>query len=251
MRLDVFLAQAGLAKSRTEAQQLIKDGRVRVGDRPVAQSSFAVDEQMPLARVEIDRPQTTYVGRGGLKLAAALDTFSLSPEGLVCLDVGASTGGFTDCLLRRGAAHVYAVDAGQGQLAPSLRADSRVTVYENYNARHLSPADFPLSVQFAVMDVSFISQTLILPALSDLLCRGGLLVSLVKPQFELTRAALDKKGVVKSEPLRREALCRVRSCAQQLGFDVCAEMRSPITGGDGNTEYLICFQKGGDADEHA
>lgn len=250
IRLDLFLAGIpGAVRSRTEAQQLIRGGKVMLDGKTVLLPSFPVTEDTDPSRVTLLRGEENYASRGGLKLAAALQAFPASPDGLVCLDVGASTGGFTDCLLRHGARHVYALDAGSGQLIDALRADSRVTVYENYNARTLDIRDFPLGVEFATMDVSFISQTLILPSLTALLPRGGSLITLVKPQFELDRSALGKKGIVKDDALRKKALRRVLDCAAGLGLVCMGQIHSPISGGDGNIEYLIYFRKG-ESDEH-
>ena len=251
IRLDLFLAgmMPGAVRSRTEAQQLIRNGKVMLDGKTVLLPSFPVAEDTDPSRVTLLRAEESYASRGGLKLAAALRAFPASPNGLVCLDVGASTGGFTDCLLRHGAGHVYALDAGSGQLIDTLRADSRVTVYENYNARALDIRDFPLGVEFATMDVSFISQTLILPSLTALLPCGGSLITLVKPQFELDRSALGKKGIVKNDALRKKALRRVLDCAAGLGLDCMGQIQSPISGGDGNIEYLIYFRKG-ESDEH-
>ena len=239
----------GAVKSRTEARQLIRDGKVTVRGKTILQPSFQVEESMDPDCISVRREGDSYASRGGLKLAAALQAFSVSPDGLACLDVGASTGGFTDCLLRHGARHVYALDAGRDQLIDRLRADERVTVYEGYNARTLQARDFPLGVEMATMDVSFISQTLILPSLAPLLARGGSLITLVKPQFELDRSALGKKGVVKNDALREKALRRVLDCAAGVGLAFAGQIQSPIPGGDGNIEYLVYFRKGG-SDEH-
>lgn len=236
MRIDKYMVEEGLAVSRAKAQQMLKSGAVSVDGALVNKPSFEVEDGATVAVRE--NPLQRYVGRGGLKLEAALDAFSLSPLGQVALDVGASSGGFTDCLLQRGAAYVYAVDAGSGQLHPDLLADSRVCSMENCNARYLSPAMFPRTPSFAVMDVSFISQTLILPAIKEVMTEGGVLVSLVKPQFELGRSALGKGGIVKDERLARRALLNVQSFAVSLGFTLIGDIPSPIRGGDGNLEFL-------------
>lgn len=239
MRIDKYIVEKGLAVSRAKAQEMLKSGAVSVDGVPILKSSFEVEEGSTVAVEE--NPLQRYVGRGGLKLEAALDAFSLSPQDKVALDVGASSGGFTDCLLKRGAAYVYAVDAGSGQLHRSLLADSRVCSIENCNARYLSSNMFSHTPSFVVIDVSFISQTLILPAIKDVMLEGGVLVSLVKPQFELGRAALGKGGIVKSEKLARQALSKVESFAATLGFTVLGDMPSPIRGGDGNLEFLAAF----------
>ncbi len=245
MRLDVFLTTFGHAESRTQARKLIEDGAVFLDGKPVDKASLSVDENAELS-VQILKRQK-YVSRGGLKLEKALEAFSVEAEGLCVLDVGASTGGFTDCLLQHGAAMVYAVDAGEGQLSGKLLSDPRVISMEKYNARNLSAKDFPRSPDMAVMDVSFISQTLILPALSNILREGGVLISLIKPQFEAGRGAIGKNGIVKNESDRHFAIERVLNCATEnrlacFGFDI-----SPILGGDGNIEYLAAFRKGGEA----
>jgi 23S rRNA (cytidine1920-2'-O)/16S rRNA (cytidine1409-2'-O)-methyltransferase len=184
------------------------------------------------------------VGRGGLKLERALDEFHIDCTGVVALDIGASTGGFTDCMLQRGAAHVFAVDAGVGQLSPSLRTDARVTNIENCNARYLNRAAlgpaFPTDgVAFAVMDVSFISQTLIYPALVSLLSREANVVTLIKPQFEAGRGKVGKGGIVRSAQAQRDAVLKVLESAAALSLSPVALIPSPIRGGDGNTEYLL------------
>ena len=232
------MAENGLAASRAKAQEMLKAGDVLVNGRPVGKS-FDITEGMIVSVNE--NPLQRYVGRGGLKLEAALDAFRLSPHGQIALDVGASSGGFTDCLLCRGASFVYAVDAGSGQLHPSLLADPRVCSMENTNARTLTASLFEKTPTFAVMDVSFISQTLILPALLASMPKGGVLVSLIKPQFELGRDALGKGGIVKSEKLALTAQARVCDYAQTLGFRLMGSIPSPIRGGDGNLEFLAAF----------
>ncbi|MBO7761925.1 MAG: TlyA family RNA methyltransferase, partial [Clostridia bacterium] len=187
-----------------------------------------------------------YVSRGGLKLEAALKAFSLSPRGAVALDVGASSGGFTDCLLQNGATLVYAVDSGTGQLAMELLEDARVVSMEGYNARYMQPSDFPQTPTFAVMDVSFISQTLILPALASVLPPKSQIVTLIKPQFEVGRAHVGRGGIVRDEKARQAAIARVTDAAGLLGLDFRAVITSPIRGGDGNVEYLAHFEKKGE-----
>ena len=239
MRLDVYLTENGLSPSRAKAQEMIKNGCVEVNGRTVQKPSLCIDSSdVVLLR---ENPLQRYVGRGGLKLEGALSYFSLSPSDQVALDVGASSGGFTDCLLKHGAKYVYAVDSGFGQLHPSLLNDPRVENRESVNARYLSAEDFPVLPTFAVMDVSFISQTLILPSLANVLRKGGTLISLVKPQFELDRSALSGSGIVKREDLRHRAIERVRSCAESLGFRFLGCVESSVRGGDGNVEYLAAF----------
>lgn len=239
MRLDVLLSSRGLVRSRTEAQGLIRSGNVRVGGCVCTQCSMQVPED---ADVEVTR-DCRYVSRGGMKLEAALDAFSLDPAGQVCMDIGASTGGFTDCLLQHGARCVYAVENGHGQLAPALVDDPRVYSYEHYHAKNLSAADFPELPTFYTMDVSFISQTLLLPAIAAMMPRGARLVSLIKPQFEAGRAYIGTHGVVRSEEGRRLACERVLTAAMGLSLSYGDVIPSPIKGGDGNREYLVCFTK--------
>lgn len=243
MRLDVYLTENGYAESRTQARKLIEDGAVLLDGKTAEKASAPIEESRSHT-VEISRRQK-YVGRGGLKLEKALEVFGVDPEGLCALDVGASTGGFTDCLLQNGAAKVYAIDAGEGQLAQKLLEDSRVVNMEKYNARNLSPADFSEVPDLAVMDVSFISQTLILPALSGVLREGGVLISLIKPQFEAGRSAIGKNGIVKSAADRQFAIERVLDFAAACGLGCFGLDVSPILGGDGNTEYIAAFRKGG------
>ncbi len=246
MRADVYLTQYGYVSSRSRAAKLIEQGAVLLDGVPVAKVSDAVNEALPHTVTVCD--ELPYVGRGGLKLEHALDVFSISCRGKAALDIGASTGGFTDCMLQRGATHVFAVDAGSGQLDMRLRADARVTNVENCNARYLCPEQlgprFPIEgVSLAVMDVSFISQTLILPQLLPLLCEGGELITLIKPQFEAGRSQIGKGGIVRSDAARRSAVLRVLDCCAMLGLQTAGLTRSPISGGDGNTEYLVYLKK--------
>ena len=240
MRIDLYLSENGLCRSRTEAKNLISDGKVSVDGKIVTKPSFEV---LGSEKIEVDRSDVRYVSRGGLKLEAALDSFSLNVAGSLAIDVGASTGGFTDCLLQRGASHVIAVDSGDMQLRDSLRSDSRVTVMENFNARYMTSSDFEYYPTLAVMDVSFISATLIFPVLSSVLSVGADFVCLVKPQFEVGKSGLGKGGIVKSEALRKSALDNVISSAAACGFSHLGTITSPILGGDGNVEYLAHFRK--------
>ncbi len=267
MRADLYLVRSGHAPSRTLAQKLIADGAVTVDGRLLRKASDDIPEGDHAVAV-IATPDTRYVGRGGLKLEAALDAFSIDPAGCTAADIGASTGGFTDCLLQRGAARVYAVDAGHGQLHPKLLTDSRVRSAEGLNARHLTSAhllrveeawrtshpesaappaggqpDFDGRVDGIVMDVSFISQTLLHPALASILKDGGWMVALIKPQFELTKSALNKQGIVKQEKHRKAAVERVLQSAAACGFESVSVIPSPIEGGDGNREFLGYFVK--------
>lgn len=228
-----------MAVSRAKAKEMILSGAVYYDGLPVTKPSFDAAQK---EKIELrDNPLQRYVGRGGLKLEAALDAFGISVAGVVAIDVGASSGGFTDCLLQRGASLVYAVDSGNGQLHPKLLADKRVRSMEGCNARYLRADDFDPSPSFAVMDVSFISQTLLYPALCGVMAGGGVLVSLIKPQFELDRASLGKGGIVKDERYRRRAVSRVTAEAETQGFHLKGLIESPIVGGDGNIEYLAAF----------
>ncbi len=238
MRLDLYLKEHGLAKSRTQAAEWIADGRVCVGGIPVTKPAYPI-EGTEAYTVTVAPPDTVYVSRGAWKLQHALDTWHIDVTGWRVLDIGASTGGFTDCLLRRGAAHVYALDSGTGQLDSSLRSDVRVTNLENRNARYMQPSDFGDPCDMAVSDVSFISQTLILPAVSQVVKKGGLYIGLVKPQFECGREALHKNGIVRDKKYRFTALTRVYDCMCENHMTPLYAATSPITGGDGNVEFLL------------
>jgi 23S rRNA (cytidine1920-2'-O)/16S rRNA (cytidine1409-2'-O)-methyltransferase len=233
-RLDRLLVDRGLADSREKAQALIMAGEVLVNGQKATKPGHSVDDE---AAVEVlARPP--YVSRGGLKLAGALQRFHIDPTGKVCLDIGASTGGFTDALLQAGAARVHAVDVGAGQLVWSLRTDPRVVVHEGINARELSFDTIGETVDLIVCDVSFISVTLILPAAVPLLRPDGSMVILVKPQFEAGRGQVGKGGIVR-DPAVHQAVCdRVRLAVEQLGFTT-EIMDSPILGAEGNKEFLL------------
>lgn len=237
MRLDVYLTEKGLCKSRTAAQSLIKSGGVSLNGKPCTKASAEVLES---DSVEITGEQLKYVGRGGLKLEGAISCFGLELQGLVCLDIGSSTGGFTDCMLQNGAAKVYAVDVGTDQLDGKLRGDSRVVVMEQTDIR---TAKLPEKVDFIGTDVSFISLRQVIPHMDRLLKAGGKAVALIKPQFEAGRAALNKKGIVKDEKIRRRVVEEITQYAQECGFKLLGTADSPIQGGDGNTEYLMCIEK--------
>lgn len=240
MRIDLYLFESGKAKSRTEAKRLILNGDVKVNGIVVNKPSaefFASDS------VEVDSSIQKFVSRGGFKLEAALDCFDVITEGRLAIDIGASTGGFTDCLLKRGVSRVITVDSGSMQLSDSIREDSRVLSYENYNARYLKASDFPYMPQLAVMDVSFISATYIIPSLYEILSDNSDFICLVKPQFEVGRENIDKGGIVKSEKKRKMALCKVVDFARSVGFLHIQDIESPIRGGDGNIEYLSHFKK--------
>ncbi len=241
MRADVYLAAAGYTESRKRAQDLIEAGAVTIDGVPVKKCAVSVNEAIP-HEVKIE-PVFKYVSRGGMKLEAALKAFGVNPNRKKAVDVGASTGGFTDCLLRRGAARVFSVDAGVGQLHESLRADPRVVSVEHFNARELNVSVTEGPCDLAVMDVSFISQTYLLPGIASVLKPDGECISLIKPQFEAGRAALGKGGVVHNGAYRYLAVKRVIECATEHGFDCLGLIRSPIEGGDGNKEYLAYFIK--------
>ncbi len=239
MRLDIFLTEKGIAETRTKAQALIKSGSVTVNERTVLKASYEVCESDDITyRTDLVCP---YVSRGGLKLEGALREFKVDPSGMICLDIGASSGGFTDCLLKNGAFKVYAVDSGSGQLHPSLLSDERVISLENVNARHLSEREIPEKADIAVMDVSFISQTKLYSAIIPLMKENGILISLIKPQFEVGRSGVGKGGIVRDEKKRREAVSDVIAFAASLGLKNISTIPSPIKGGDGNTEYLGYF----------
>ena len=239
MRIDAFLCDKGYTQSRNEAKSYIQLGAVTVNGKMVTKPSQSVSDTDV---IEIDKSKKKYVSRGGLKLEGALSQFGIDVQGALAIDVGASSGGFTDCLLKRGAAHVIALDSGHGQLAPSLREDERVTVIEDYNARYLSPDHLEYFASLAVMDVSFISATYIIPALSLCLSHGADFVCLIKPQFEVGRGNVGKGGIVKEEKVRLTAINKVVECAEQSGFSFLGRITSPIRGGDGNVEYLAHFR---------
>lgn len=235
MRADAALAARGLAPSRERARALIESGLATVNGLPIDKPARRVTEADLLAVIGETHP---YVSRGGLKLEKALHAFGVDVSGLVCLDVGASTGGFTDVLLRSGARRVYAVDVGTAQLHESLRGDPRVTVMEQTNARTLNRAMFPAPPTLAVMDVSFISIRLILPALFDVLGQAGRVISLIKPQFEAGRQRIGKNGIVSKAETHRDVLKELINFTPTLGWRVIGLDFSPIAGGDGNLEFL-------------
>lgn len=250
-RLDQELVRRGLAGTRSEARDAILAGRVTVGGRPALKPGTLVGPHEPVA---LERPSRPYVSRGGEKLAAALDRFSIDPSGRRCLDVGASTGGFTDVLLRRGAAHVVALDVGYGQLAWRLREDPRVTVLERFNVRELTPADLPFSPDVVVADLSFISLTKAVPVIAAVSAPGADAVLLVKPQFEATPGEVGRGGVVSDPAVRRRAVERVADACRASGLGPRAVMASPVLGPAGNAEFLLWARQGepgGDLDVEA
>ncbi|MBQ4298082.1 MAG: TlyA family RNA methyltransferase [Clostridia bacterium] len=239
MRADALLFASGLAESRSKAQQMIREGCVYAGGKQIKKPAVELPEDTLLSVV---RMTEHFVGRGGLKLLAALSDFGVDPAGMRCLDVGASTGGFTDCLLKRGAAAVTAVDCGRDQLASSLRADGRVRSIEGLNARYMTREEVGDGYDLAVMDLSFISLTYVLPAVPPLLAEDGRIIALIKPQFELDAKSVSK-GVVRGSEKRLRALERVYDFLPGIGLTPLAFSVSPIKGGDGNTEYLCCLKK--------
>jgi 23S rRNA (cytidine1920-2'-O)/16S rRNA (cytidine1409-2'-O)-methyltransferase len=240
VRLDELLVARGLAVSRAEAARLILAGQVRLPGGVAPKPGRFVSAGTALERVA----PAPFVGRGGEKLAAALDAFAVRVEGRVCLDVGASTGGFTDCLLSRGARHVHAVDVGQGQLHPRLRGDSRVSVWEGVNARHLAPDRFPELPSLATIDVSFISLAKVLPAVASCVAASAEIVALVKPQFEAGPAEVGKGGVVRAWTARRAAVRSVADAARALGFGVAGVAASALHGPKGNREVFLRLARG-------
>jgi 23S rRNA (cytidine1920-2'-O)/16S rRNA (cytidine1409-2'-O)-methyltransferase len=239
-RIDKLLADLGFAESRAKAQAMIMAGTVLVDEKRVSKPSELF---LPNAAIRIkgQTAESRYVGRGGLKLEAALEEFGISPAGLACLDVGSSTGGFTDCLLQHGAASVVALDVGTNQLSWKIRNDPRVEVRENTNARSLSAADFDHPFDLIVMDVSFISATKILPALKDLLAEDGKIIVLIKPQFEVGKGEVGKGGIVRESEKQERVVVEVNAFTEGLGLRVVGTIDSPILGAEGNREFLSCY----------
>lgn len=244
-RVDKLLVERGLAESRTKAQALVMSGVVLVNEQRINKPSDTVP---PDAQVRIkggDDPASRYVGRGGLKLEAALSAFEINVQGSNCLDVGASTGGFTDCLLQHGAAKVIALDVGHNQIDWRLRTDPRVEVREGMNARYLTPDDFQTKFDLIVMDVSFISATKIMPAIVPLLTDAGRFITLIKPQFEVGRGEVGKGGIVRDPQKHARVIEEVNSVAKGLGLQPGNVIESPIHGADGNLEFLALYERTG------
>lgn len=240
-RLDVALVERGLVDTRARAKAVIMAGTVYVAGERVDKAGALVKDD---AEIVLKGETLKYVSRGGFKLEAALDAFGVDAAGKTAVDVGSSTGGFTDCLLQRGASKVYAIDAGRGQLDWKLRNDPRVVSMEKFNARYLKPEDIggePVGI--AVIDVSFISLTKIIPPAAGVLAPGGVLVALIKPQFEVGKGEVGKGGIVRDEAKRKEVVDKITAFALGLGLEVRGVIESPITGADGNVEYLICAEK--------
>lgn len=239
-RLDVLVAERGLAESREQAQRLILAGQVRVDGHPHTKAGQRVAAD---ARIEA-QATARFVSRGGEKLEAAFERFALDVSGRVCLDVGASTGGFTDCMLQHGAAHVIALDVGTAQLHWKMRQDERVTVIEQFNARYLQAGDLPVVPSFATFDVSFISLELVMPPVAALLPAGGEMVTLIKPQFEAGRQQVEKGGVVRDPAVRAAVVRRIQDFGtQSLGLDWLGVLESPVLGPAGNVEFLGWWKK--------
>jgi 23S rRNA (cytidine1920-2'-O)/16S rRNA (cytidine1409-2'-O)-methyltransferase len=236
VRIDRLLVDRGLVESRERGHALILAGQILVNGQKQDKAGALVPED---AELRILGEVIPYVSRGGLKLAAALKEFGLSADGKIALDVGASTGGFTDCLLQHGAKKVYAVDVGYGQMAWKIRQDPRVTTIERVNIRAIEPALVPEPVDIVVIDVSFISLEKVIPSILQFLRPGAEIVALIKPQFEVGREQVGKGGIVRDEAARQAAVERITIFVQKLGFDVKGVIPSPITGQDGNVEFLI------------
>jgi 23S rRNA (cytidine1920-2'-O)/16S rRNA (cytidine1409-2'-O)-methyltransferase len=241
-RIDKILVDRGLAESRTKAQALVMSASVLVDEQLVSKPSEKFSPEANI-RIKTRSDASGYVGRGGLKLEAALREFDIDVNGLVCLDVGASTGGFTDCLLQRGAETVVAVDVGHNQIDWKLRNDPRVDVREGTNARYLSPEDFDTKFDLITIDVAFISATKILPAIVPLSGIGGRVITLIKPQFEVGKGEVGKGGIVKDPAKHQRVIAEVNAAAESLGLVVHGVIESPIKGADGNTEFLALYER--------
>jgi 23S rRNA (cytidine1920-2'-O)/16S rRNA (cytidine1409-2'-O)-methyltransferase len=241
-RIDKLLIERGLAESRTQAQALVMAGVVLVNEQKAIKPSESFSTDAPI-RIKGASREMRYVGRGGLKLEKALEAFHIRPDGYICLDVGSSTGGFTDCLLQHGAAKVVAVDVGTNQLVWSLRSDPRVEVRENTNARGLTPNEFDSPFDLGVMDVSFISATKILPAIVPLLGASGRIVVLIKPQFEVGRGEVGKGGIVKDPEKHERVVREVNAFAETCGLRAVGTIESPILGAEGNKEFLALYER--------
>jgi len=242
-RLDILLLNQGLAPSRERAKALVMEGSVYVNGQKEDKAGSMFDAER--VKIEVRGRALPYVSRGGLKLEKAVASFGVALEGKVCMDIGASTGGFTDCMLQNGASRVYAVDVGYGQFAWKLRQDERVICMEKTNIRYVTPEDIGEELDFASADVSFISLEKVLPPARELLCQGGEMVCLIKPQFEAGRKNVGKKGVVRDRNVHRDVLYRVLGFARETGFHVLGLDYSPIKGPEGNIEYLVHIRKDG------
>ena len=241
-RIDKLLVERGLVDSRTKAQALVMAGSVLVNEKRVEKPSETFGAEANI-RIKGDGPESKFVGRGGLKLAEALRHFNIRPAVYVCIDVGSSTGGFTDCLLQNGAEKVVAVDVGTNQLVWSLRNDPRVEVLENTNARSLVPADFEQKFELAVMDVAFISVTKLMPVLLPLLKDNGRIITLIKPQFEVGKGEIGKGGIVREPEKHERVVQEINRFAEGIGLRVAGVIESPILGAAGNKEFLALYDK--------
>jgi 23S rRNA (cytidine1920-2'-O)/16S rRNA (cytidine1409-2'-O)-methyltransferase len=241
-RIDKLLHEQGFAESRSKAQALVMAGVVLVNEQRVVKASETFEPTAAI-RIKGETAESRYVGRGGLKLEKALEEFGIDPHGFVCLDVGSSTGGFTDCLLQNGAARVIGIDSGTNQLAWKLRSDPRVEIRENTNARFLTPDDFDSSFELIVMDVSFISVTKIIPALVPLLADSGKLIVLIKPQFEVGKGEVGKGGIVREPEKHERVVSEVNDLAESVGLRSGGVIDSPILGAEGNKEFLARYEK--------
>ena len=240
-RLDLEMTRRGLAESRERAQRLIMAGNVRVNSRPASKADLKVDAETV---IEVVGAASEYASRGGYKLAAAIDHFRVEVAGRRALDVGASTGGFTDVLLQRGAASVIALDVGYGQIAEKLRRDPRVIMMDRTNVRNVTPADLPYAPELIVIDTSFISLRIVLPAVIAIAAPEAAIIVLVKPQFEVGKGKVGKGGVVRDDALRKEAVDGILAFAREAGLEVVGAIESPIHGAAGNLEYLALLRKG-------
>jgi 23S rRNA (cytidine1920-2'-O)/16S rRNA (cytidine1409-2'-O)-methyltransferase len=241
-RIDKLLVERGLAATRTKAQAMVMAGVVLVDEQRVEKPSEQFNSNSDIRIKGGDDPTSRYVGRGGLKLEAALREFQIDVVGLTCLDVGASTGGFTDCLLQNGARKVFAIDVGHNQIDWRLRNDPRVEVREGINARFLKSEDFSQKFDLVVMDVSFISATKVLPAIVPLLVGGGSIITLIKPQFEVGRGEVGGGGIVRDPAKRARVVDEVNAAARALGLQVVKVIESPIQGAEGNVEFLALYK---------
>lgn len=242
MRLDLYLTEKGYFESRNKSADAIKKQIVFVDGKCIQKPSFDIGDD---STVEIKGDYCCYVGRGGLKLECVITEFNIDLNNKVCVDIGSSTGGFTDCLLQNGAEKVYAVDSGKDQLHQKLRSDSRVICMESFNARYLKESDIGEKCDIVTMDVSFISQTMLYEAVTNVLKIGGLFISLIKPQFEVGKCNIGKNGIVKNEKIRSEVCKKICENAKLVGLENIEIIDSPILGGDGNKEYLALFRYAG------
>ena len=240
-RADVVLFEKGLVDSREKGKRVIMEGVVYLGTERIDKPGQKIDEE---ADVIVKKNPIKYVSRGGLKLEKSIEEFGLELDGKICMDIGASTGGFTDCMLSRGAKKVYAVDVGYGQLDWKLRNDDRVVVMERTNIRHVSPDEIEDQIEFISIDVSFISLELVLPVAKSLLKEGGEISALIKPQFEAGKSKVGKKGVIRDEAVHMEVVKRIVDFSSNLNLGVAGLSYSPITGATGNIEFLIYLKKG-------